>query len=86
MVLRGAAWCCVVLRGVAWCCVVLRGAAVGWLGCIKLRLCCVQLREKIPVCRLLHTLELRMVMGWWLRMGMDGFSCAGTGQFLLAHL
>ena len=22
MVLRGAAWCCVVLRGAAWCCVV----------------------------------------------------------------
>ena len=63
VVLRGVAWCCVVLRGVAWCCVVLRGAAVGWLGCIKLRLCVVlQLREKIPVCRLLHTLELRMVM------------------------
>ena len=34
MVLRGAAWCCVVLRGAAWCCVVLRGAA--W--------CCVMLR------------------------------------------
>ena len=22
MVLRGAAWCCVVLRGAAWCCVI----------------------------------------------------------------
>jgi hypothetical protein len=25
LVLRGAAWCCVVLYGVAWCCVVYRG-------------------------------------------------------------
>ena len=27
MVLRGAAWCCMVLHDATWCCVVLRGAA-----------------------------------------------------------
>ena len=37
MVLRGAAWYCVVLRGAAWCCMVLRDAVVLPKLCVTVR-------------------------------------------------
>ena len=87
VMLRDAAWCCVVLRGAAWCCVVLRDAAwscvvLGWR-CVILIICydmCLMWRD---ICRRDGEDIKRGDLAWWLDFSTSlrrGSPCAQEGM------